>query len=285
MKERVGVGNFTDKMCLRLPVDALLCLRLVAAWTVDIHPTLCAHHSVSSIDAGSRVQVPPPYETPHTSSTLKKLQGFATIALLLRPFGPYLYTNTMAVLSYNEILPKTVIEYENAPYEVLSSHIFRMQQRKPVNQTKLRHLISGRVIEISFHQSETVTEAEIEKMTAVYLYTNRGESWFSEAGNPKNRFSFPEDTVHDKVQWLIQNAEVEIMVYKEKPATLKIPIKVDLKVTEAPPAVKGDTATGGNKLVTLESGATVLTPLFINPGDILRINTETGDYVERVEKA
>jgi len=191
----------------------------------------------------------------------------------------------MAILSYNEILPKTVIEYENAPYEVLSSHIFRMQMRKPVNQTKLRHLITGRVIEISFHQSETVAEADIEKMTATYLYTNRGESWFCESGNPKNRFSFPEDAVHDKVQWLIQNAEVEVMVYKEKPVTLKIPIKANLKVTEAPPAVKGDTATGGNKLVTLESGATVLTPLFINPGDILTINTETGDYVERMEKA
>jgi elongation factor P len=191
----------------------------------------------------------------------------------------------MAILSYNEIVPKTVIEYEGAPYEVLSSHVFRMQQRKPVNQTKLRHLVSGRVIEISFHQNESVPEADISTMEATYLYTNRGESWFCEAKNPKNRFSFPEDAVHDKVQWLKANSTVEVMVYKEKPATLKIPIKVELKVTEAPPAVKGDTATGGNKQVTLESGATVLTPLFINPGDILKINTETGDYVERMEKA
>jgi elongation factor P len=191
----------------------------------------------------------------------------------------------MAILSYNEIVPKTVIEYENAPYEVLSSHVFRMQQRKPVNQTKLRHLISGRVIEISFHQNESVPEADISTMKALYLYTNRGESWFSEVGNPKNRFSFPEDAVHEKVQWLKQNAEVEMMVYKEKPATLKIPIKVELKVVEAPPAVKGDTATGGTKQVVLESGATVSTPLFINEGDILKINTDTGEYVERMEKA
>jgi len=191
----------------------------------------------------------------------------------------------MAILSYNEILPKTVIEYENAPYEVLSSHIFRMQMRKPVNQTKLRHLISSRVIEISFHQSETVAEADIEKMTATYLYTNRGESWFNEVGNAKNRFSFPEETVHENVQWLKTNSEVEIMMYKEKPVTLKIPIKVELKVTEAAPAVKGNTVSGGTKLVTLESGATVNTPMFINEGDILRINTETGEYVERVEKA
>lgn len=191
----------------------------------------------------------------------------------------------MAILSYNEIVQKKVIEYNGEPYKVLSSHVFRMQQRKPVNQTKLQHLVSGKVIEISFHQSESVPEAEIGRMGAVYLYTNRGESWFTEAGNPKNRFSFREEVVGDKVKWLIQNSPVEILVYKEKPIMVEIPVKVDLKVTDAPPAVKGDTISGGNKQVTLESGATVLTPLFINTGDILRINTETGDYVERTEKA
>jgi elongation factor P len=191
----------------------------------------------------------------------------------------------MAILSYNEILQKKVIEYNGEPYKVLSSHIFRMQQRKPVNQTKLQHLVSGKVIEISFHQNENVPEADIETIDATYLYTNRSESWFCETGNPKNRFSFPEDTVHEKVQWLVQNAPVAVLLYKEKPMTVDIPIKVDLKVVEAPPAVKGDTATGGNKLVVLESGATVSTPLFINTGDILRINTESGEYVERMEKA
>lgn len=191
----------------------------------------------------------------------------------------------MAVLSYNEITQKKVIEYNGEPYEVLSSHVFRMQMRKPVNQTKLRHLVSGKVVEISFHQSETAKEAEIETMDALYLYTNRGQSWFAEDGNPKNRFFFPEEAVHDKVQWLTGNAPVEVLVYKEKPVMIEIPIKMDLKVTEAPPAVKGDTATGGSKQVVLESGATVMTPLFINPGDVLRINTESGEYVERVSKS
>jgi elongation factor P len=191
----------------------------------------------------------------------------------------------MAILSYNEIVQKTLIEYNNEPYEVLSSHVFRMQQRKPVNQTKLRNLVSGKVTEISFHQSETVPEADIARMEAQYLYTNRGESWFAEEGNPKNRFSFPEDAVSEKVKWLKQNSLVEVMLYKEKPITVSIPVKVDLKVTEAPPAIKGDTATGGNKLVTLETGAGVLTPLFINEGDVIKINTDTGEYVERVSKA
>ncbi|HWH16082.1 MAG TPA: elongation factor P [Candidatus Paceibacterota bacterium] len=191
----------------------------------------------------------------------------------------------MAILSYNEIVQKKIIVYNGEPYEVLSSHVFRMQQRKPVNQTKLKHLVSGKVLEISFHQSETVPEADISRMQATYLYTNRGESWFAEEGNPKNRFSFPEAAVGDKVKWLIQNAPVEVMLYNDEPMTIMIPIKVELKVVEAPPAVKGDTATGGNKQVKLESGAVVNTPLFINEGDVLRINTDTGEYVERAEKA
>ncbi|HET9641419.1 MAG TPA: hypothetical protein VFP46_01040 [Candidatus Paceibacterota bacterium] len=191
----------------------------------------------------------------------------------------------MAVLSYNEILPKTIINYNGEPYEVLSSHIFRMQMRKPVNQTKLRQLVGGKVIEISFHQNETVTEAEVDTMEANYLYTNRGESWFAEVGNPKNRFSFPEDQVHDRVQWVKPNTPVEVLTYEEKPMTIKIPVKVDLEVKDAPPAVKGNTVSGGSKIAELVTGAKVNVPLFINPGDIVRINTDTGEYTERMEKA
>ena len=191
----------------------------------------------------------------------------------------------MAVLSYNEILKGSVINYNNEPYEVLSAHIFRMQQRKPVNQTKLRQLVGGKVVEISFHQNETVTEADIGKMMANYLYTARGESWFAEKDNAKNRFSFPDEQVHDKVQWLVPNTEVEVLTYEEKPMTIKIPVKVELEVKDAPPAVKGNTVSGGNKLIELSTGAKINVPLFINTGDIVRINTDTGEYTERVTKS
>jgi elongation factor P len=191
----------------------------------------------------------------------------------------------MAILSYNEILPKSIVVYNGEPYEVLSSHIFRMQQRKPVNQTKLRHLVSGKVTEISFHQNESVEEADVGKMQANYLYTNKGESWFAEEGNAKNRFAFTEEAAHDQVQWLAPNSSVDILTVDDKPMTIKIPVKVDLKVTEAPPAVKGNTVSGGNKLATLSTGAKVDVPLFINEGDTIRINTDTGEYVERADKA
>ncbi len=191
----------------------------------------------------------------------------------------------MAVLSYNEILKGCVINYNNEPYEVLSAHIFRMQQRKPVNQTKLRQLVGGKVVEIAFHQNETVTEADIDKMQAQYLYTNKGESWFAEEGNAKNRFSFPEDSIHDKVQWLVPNTSVEVLTYEDRPMSIKIPVKVELVVKDAPPAVKGNTVSGGTKLAELVTGAKVNVPLFINTGDIVRINTDSGEYTERVTKS
>ncbi len=190
----------------------------------------------------------------------------------------------MSVLSYNEIVQKKVITMDGQPFEVLSSHVFRMQQRKPVNQTKLRNLKSGKVTEYSFHQNETVKEADLEYEDITYLYHNRGEYWFSEKGNPRNRFKLEEVVLGEGAKFLKENSDVEAMRYEGEVISIKLPIKMDLKVTDAPPAVKGNTAQGGTKIVTLETGATLNVPMFINEGDILRINTDTGEYVERVSK-
>jgi len=191
----------------------------------------------------------------------------------------------MTTLSYNEIVPKKVIKFNDEAYEVISSHVARKQQMKPQNQTKLRHLLTGRVISNAFHSSDKAEEADIETKEIVYLYTNRGESWFHTKGNPADRFSLEENVAADKVKWLADNAEIQALLFEDKILTIRIPIKVDLEVIDAPPAVRGNTAQGGSKQVTLKGGAIVSTPLFINTGDILRINTESGEYVERVDKA
>lgn len=191
----------------------------------------------------------------------------------------------MAILTYSDITQKKVIIYNGEPYEVLSSHVFRMQQRKPVNQTKLRNLKTGKVTEISFHQSETVPEADIEWQNLTYLYTNKGEFWFCEEGNPRSRFKLDSTMLGTQVQYFKTNMVVEAMKFNDEVIGVHLPIKMEFKVTDAPPAIKGNTVSGGTKLVTLETGATVNAPLFINTGDTLRINTETGEYVERVEKA
>ncbi len=188
------------------------------------------------------------------------------------------------MLEYNEILPKKVILQDGEPYEVLDAHVFRKQQRKPVNQTKLRHLISGRVTEVAFHVSDKVEEANLSTKPVKYLYTNRDEYWFCLPKNPADRFSLGDTIVGPQGAFLKTNTVVEALIFDEKIIALKMPIKVELAVKDAPPAVRGNTSQGGVKQITLETGATVNAPLFVNEGDIVRINTETGTYVERVDK-
>lgn len=193
----------------------------------------------------------------------------------------------MSILSYNEILSKKVILFDSEPFLVVSHHVFRKQQRKPVNVTKLKSLISGRVVENTFHVNETVPEADLEKKAIVYIFRNaaKGEYMFHTAGNPGNRFPLSEDVVGDAGKWMKEKSQYDALVFNDDVIGIKIPIKVELTVTEASEAVKGNTSSNATKEVTVETGAALQVPQFINQGDIISINTDTGEYSERVEKA
>lgn len=191
----------------------------------------------------------------------------------------------MSVLSYNEIGLKKIINWNNEPHLVLASHVFRKQQRKPVNITKLKSLISGRVVEQTFHQNETATEADIDSRDIEYIYESRGEYWFCTPGKQSERFSLTHDVVGDEIRFLPPKTVVEAVLYDERIISIKVPIKVELRVKESAPAVKGNTSSGATKEVVLETGATIQVPMFINEGDVIRVNTELGEYTERAEKA
>ena len=188
------------------------------------------------------------------------------------------------MLDYNEITLKKCIVLDGEPYVVLSSHVFRKQQRKPVNQTKLKNLISGKVIEHAFHQSETAEEADLPLRSFIYLYENKGLYWFCEPENPRNRFSLTEEIIGSQGKFLKTNTNLEALLFNDKIIGFKIPIKVELQVKSAPPAVKGNTAQGGTKQITLENNVIINAPLFIEEGDVVCINTETEEYVGRIEK-
>jgi len=194
------------------------------------------------------------------------------------------------MLEYSEIVERKYIIFNGEPYEVLTSHVFRKQQRKPVNATKLRNMITGKITEQSFHQSEKVEEADIHTKEAKYLYTNKGEFWFADPKDPAKRFKIEEALIGPQAKFLKPNSMVDVLVFTEdddeegKMIGTKLPIKVELKVTDAPPAMKGDTATGGSKQITLETGAIINAPLFVNENDTVIVNTETGEYVERAKK-
>jgi elongation factor P len=195
----------------------------------------------------------------------------------------------MAQLQYNEIRAKKIIIYNDEPCEVIESHVARTQQRKPQNQVKLKSLIAGKTIAATFHVSESADEADIDKKDVTFLYENRGEYWFCDPSDKSNRFKLDTALIGNSAKFLKQNGNVTALVWtneddEEKIIKVTLPIKMDFKVKDAPPAVRGDTSKGGNKVITLENGATLNAPMFINEGDVVSINTETGEYVERVNK-
>lgn len=187
----------------------------------------------------------------------------------------------MAMLEYSEITERKYIVFNGEPWEVLTSHVFRKQQRKPVNATKLKNLITGKVTEQSFHVSEKVEEAEIDQKDVKYLYNNKGEFWFCNPDVPSERYKIEEDTIGPQAKFLKKDCIIQVLSFGERMIGVKIPIKVELKVTEAHPAVKGNTAQGGTKTVKLETGAEIQVPMFIKEGEIIKVNTETGEYAER----
>ncbi len=193
----------------------------------------------------------------------------------------------MSQLEYSEIREKKIIIHNDEPCEVMQSHVARTQQRKPQNQVKLRSLITGKTFAATFHASDSADEADIEKKDITFLYHNRGEFWFCFPEDKSKRFKLDESLMGNAPKFLIPNGNVTALVWtneddEEKIIKITLPIKINFKVKEAPPAVRGDTSKGGNKVITLENGTTLNAPMFINEGDTVSINTETGEYVERV---
>jgi elongation factor P len=193
----------------------------------------------------------------------------------------------MATLDYDEIKPRKFIIHNNEPYEILESHVARTQKRKPQNQVKMRNLLNGKVIPESFHAADTAEEADISKRESKFLFANKGEYWFCDPSNPANRFEISADILGASAKYLKANTLVETKIFEyedeERIIGVTIPIKMTFLVKDAPPAIKGNTASGGGKLVTIETGAQVTTPLFIEAGEMIVVNTDTGDYVERLK--
>ena len=190
------------------------------------------------------------------------------------------------MLEYSEIREKKIIIYEGEPCEVMENHVARTQQRKPQNQVKLKSLLSGRTWNTVFHASDKAEEAEVSKKDVKFLYSNKGENWFCDPENPKDRFQLAESILGDSAKFLKANENVSALGWdndvEEKIISIKLPVKMEFTVKEAPPSIKGNTANGGGKLVMLENGVKLNVPFFIEAGDKIRVNTETGEYVERV---
>ena len=187
----------------------------------------------------------------------------------------------MAILpSLNSIRIGMTLLVDREPYQVVVANFSRQQQRKPVMQTKLKSLISGKVMEINFKPGDRIEEADLEKSKADFLYTDHTGTHFMDSTSYE-QVTIDADILGEKVELLKEGTSVDILLFEGKAISVQLPPKIDLKVISAPPGIKGDSAGGVTKPVTLETGLTINAPLFIKEGDIIKINTETIEYVER----
>jgi len=187
------------------------------------------------------------------------------------------------MLSYFDLRKGVKFILDGEPFEVLEFQQIGKAQDVVVAKTKIKNLITGKVSERNFHQDDTFEEAEIEKVEVRFLYFHRGKLCFSELRNPSKRFEITEEQIGESSKFLKPNQNLTGIKFQGKIINVSLPIKVQLKVTEAPPGVKGDRSQAGTKTVTLETGAKINVPLFIESGDIIEVNTETGEYGRRVE--
>ena len=189
------------------------------------------------------------------------------------------------MLGMNDLKVGTFFIFEGQPWVILEAHHLKMQQRRPVLQSRMKNLLNGKIVERNFAQSDQLEEADIQKKEVKFLYAHRDEYWFSEINDPSKRFQLGKEILGDNViRFSKTNTIVNAVLFNDKIITVDLPVKMDFKVVEAPPAIRGDTAQGGVKQVILETGTTLNVPLFINQDDIIRVNTQTGEYVERATK-
>ncbi len=185
------------------------------------------------------------------------------------------------MLTMNDVRLGKVLDIDGAPYQVVWADFMRTAQRKPVKRTKLRNLITGQVLEKSFKPGDKIDEANLGRGKANFMYREDNTFHFMDNASYE-QFGFEREQIGDISNFVREGEDVDVLNFNDKPVAISLPPKVDLKVTEAPPGVKGDSASNATKRVKLETGYEVAVPLFIKAGEMIRINTESGDYVERV---
>ncbi|MBN2086768.1 elongation factor P [Candidatus Peregrinibacteria bacterium] len=171
----------------------------------------------------------------------------------------------------------SIVKLKGDPFLIVYNQFMRKDAGKPVMRTKLKNLITGNTLDKTFLAGESFEFAEIERKKCQYLYKDDQEAHFMDNENFE-QFDLQIEDIEDALKFLKDDEEVHVTFYEGKPIGVQAPIKVTLLITETTPGVKGDTATGGTKIATVETGAVINVPLFVKEGDKVVINTDTGAY-------
>ena len=188
----------------------------------------------------------------------------------------------MATYSTNEFKNGMKLMIDGDPFSIVENDIVKPGKGQAFNRVKLRNLKNGRVIERTFKSGDSAEAADVMDVELQYLYTD-GDMWHFMDTNTYDQFEADEKAMADAAQWLKGEEMCEVTLWNGAPLTVQAPNFVTLQITESDPGVRGDTASGGSKPATLETGAVVKVPLFVEQGERIKIDTRTAGYVSRVK--
>jgi elongation factor P len=186
------------------------------------------------------------------------------------------------LISANELRTGVTFEIDGQAFVVIQFTHIKPGKGSPFVRLKMRNLMTGNVIEQTFRPDEKVKSAYLEHKKMQYLYDTDGAYTFMDS-ETYEQISLTKDDLGDAVNYLIENITVDVVYFQEKPVSVELPTFIEAVITESEPGVKGDTATGASKPAKIETGYTVMVPLFVNEGDKIRIDTRSGEYLERVK--
>ena len=184
-------------------------------------------------------------------------------------------------INFSDLSRGLVIELDGQPWQVMDYQRHKMQQRAPVTRIKLKNLMTGAVVERTFQRYDTAfSPADMDNREVQYLYTDGAFYYFLDM-ETYDQHELTKDVLGDTLDYLKEQMVVELVIYNGSPISINLPTHVELEIKETPPAFRGDTAQGGNKPATLETGLRITVPMFITPGTVVRVDTRTGEYTER----
>lgn len=185
------------------------------------------------------------------------------------------------MISTNDFRTGLTIELDGEVYTVIDFQHVKPGKGSPFVRSKLKNVKTGAVIEKTFNAGEKVPRAHVERREMQYLY-NDGESYHFMDMETYDQIALTKEQLGDAVKYLLENMTIAVLMYQGTPIGIDLPNFVELKVVDTPPGIKGDTASGGSKPATLETGLVVQVPFFVEVGDVIQVDTRTGSYIKRV---
>ncbi len=184
------------------------------------------------------------------------------------------------MLTISDIRKGKMLVLEGEPYQVMSAEFLRKQQRRPVVRTMLKNVRTGQSKEHSFQQSDKVPEAAIERQPYQFLY-KAGENFALMHQETYEQIEVGPEIVGAAAPYLLEQQPIDVITFEGTAVSVELPIKIERKVIEAPPGVRGDTSTNVTKDIVVEGGLKMKAPLFVKEGDVIRVDTRSGEYLEK----